>query len=86
MTIMEKIRDFAETDRPFRLHLLDFRVLEVRARDWISTHPSGQGTIVTVYEPSNDEEHWIPLFAITEVSRVVFRSPLDSAIQAAVRS
>jgi hypothetical protein len=68
MTIMEKIRDFAETDRPFRLHLSDSRVLEVRGWDWISTHPSGQGTIVTVYAPGNDEEHWISVFAITSVS------------------
>ena len=66
--MMEKIRDFAETDRPFRLHLSDSRVLEVPGRDWISTHPSGQGTIVTVYGPGNDEEHWIPVFAITSVS------------------
>ncbi len=31
-------------------------------------HPSGQGTIVTVYGPGTDEEHWIPVFAITSVS------------------
>jgi hypothetical protein len=68
MTLMEKIRDFAETGRPFKLHLSDSRVLEVKGRDWISTHPSGQGTIVTVYGPGNDEEHWIPVFAITSVS------------------
>ena len=65
---MEKIRDFADTGRPFRLHLSDSSVLEVRGRDWISTHPSGRGTIVTVYGPGNDEEHWIPVFAITSVS------------------
>jgi hypothetical protein len=29
---------------------------------------SGQGTIVTVYGPGNDEEHRIPVFAITSVS------------------
>jgi hypothetical protein len=68
MTMMEKIRDFADTDRSFKLHLSDSRVLEVRGRDWISTHPSGQGTIVTVYGPGNDQEHWIPVFAITSVS------------------
>jgi hypothetical protein len=65
---MEKIRDFSETDRPFRIHLSDSRVVEVRGRDCISTNPSGQGTIVTVYGPGNDEEHWIPVFAITSVS------------------
>ena len=32
---------------------------------WSSTHPSGQGTNVTVYGPGEDQEHWIPLFAIT---------------------
>jgi hypothetical protein len=68
MTIMEKIRDFAETGRPFKPHLSDSRVLEVRGRDCISTHPSGQGTILTVYGPGDDEEHWIPVFAITSIS------------------
>ena len=41
MTTMEKIRDLAGSGQPFRLHLADARVLEVKGRDWISTHPSG---------------------------------------------
>jgi hypothetical protein len=68
MTIMKKIRDFDDTDRTFKLHMTESRVKEVRGREWNSTHPSGQGTIVTVYGPGNDEEHWIPVFAITSVS------------------
>ena len=65
---MEKIRSLAEANQPFRLHLSDTRTLEVKGRDWISTHPSGQGTILTVYGPGDDEEHWVPIFAITSVS------------------
>jgi hypothetical protein len=68
MTAMEKIREFAEQNQPFRLHLSDTRVLEVKGRDWISTHPSGQGTIVTVCGASNDEEYWAPIRTITSVS------------------
>ncbi|MBV8102866.1 MAG: hypothetical protein JOZ31_27315 [Verrucomicrobia bacterium] len=65
---MEKIREFAQANQPFRIHLADTRVLEIKGRDWISTHPSGQGTIVTVYGPGDDEEHWVPIRAITNVS------------------
>jgi len=68
MTAMEKIREFAGQNQPFRIHLADARVLEVKGRDWISTHPSGQGTIITVYGPGNDEEHWVSIRAITSVS------------------
>ena len=35
--------------------------------DWISTHPSGTSTNLTVYE-GEAEEHFIPIFAITSVS------------------
>ena len=68
MTAMEQIRSLTDANRPFRLHLSDARVLEVKGRDWISTHPSGQGTSLTVYGPGDDEEHWIPVFAITSIS------------------
>jgi hypothetical protein len=68
MTTMEKIRKFADANQRFRLHLSDARILEVKGRDWISTHPSGRGTILTVYGPGDDEEHWVPIFAITSVS------------------
>jgi hypothetical protein len=40
MTLMEKIREYAESNRPFRLQLSDTRILEVKGRDWISAHPS----------------------------------------------
>jgi hypothetical protein len=65
---MEKIRSLADANHPFKLHLSDARILEVKGRDWISTHPSGQGTILTVYGPGADEEHWVPIFAITSIS------------------
>jgi hypothetical protein len=68
MTAIEQIRSLTEANRPFRLRLSDARVLEVKGRDWISTHPSGQGTSLTVYGPGDDEEHWIPIFAITSIS------------------
>jgi hypothetical protein len=68
MTTVEKIREFADANQRFRLHLSDARILEVKGRDWISIHPSGRGTILTVYGPGDDEEHWMPIFAITSVS------------------
>ena len=36
MTTMEKVRDLAGSGQPFRLHLADARVLEVKGRAWIS--------------------------------------------------
>jgi hypothetical protein len=68
MTAIEHIRSLVAANQPFRLHLSDTRVLEVKGQDWISTHPSGQGTGLTVYGPGEDEERWIPVFAITSVS------------------
>ena len=50
MTTMENIRDLAGSGQPFRLHLADARVLEVKGRDWISTHPSGNQA--STYHPS----------------------------------
>ena len=48
MTLMEKIREYAESNRPFRLHLSDTRILVVKGRDWISTHPSRAVTSVSI--------------------------------------
>jgi hypothetical protein len=48
MTLKEKIREYAESNRPFRLHLSDTRILEVKGRDWISTHPSRAVTSVSI--------------------------------------
>jgi hypothetical protein len=48
MTLIEKIREYAESNRPFRLHLSDTRILEVKGRDWISTHPSRAVTSVSI--------------------------------------
>ncbi|MBV8378325.1 MAG: hypothetical protein JO279_15110 [Verrucomicrobia bacterium] len=69
MTISEKIHSLVAANQTFTIHLSDGRPpLDVRGRDWISMHPSGKGTSVTVYGPGDEEEHWIPLFAITSVS------------------
>jgi hypothetical protein len=48
MTLMEKIREYAKSNRPFRLQLSDTRILEVKGRDWISTHPSRAVTSVSI--------------------------------------
>ena len=50
MTTMGKIRYLAGSGQPFRLHLADARVLEVKGRDWISIHPSGNQA--STYHPS----------------------------------
>jgi hypothetical protein len=50
MTLMEKIREYAESNRPFRLQLSDTRILEVKDRDWISAHPSRAVTSVSIGE------------------------------------
>jgi hypothetical protein len=50
MTLMDKIREYAESNRPFRLQLSDTRILEIKGRDWISAHPSRAVTSVSIGE------------------------------------
>ncbi len=40
----------------------------INSGDYISLNPSGKGTNVIEYGPGEDEEHFIPIFAITSVS------------------
>jgi hypothetical protein len=68
MTTSEQILEYKQANRPFRIHLADGRYFLISSGDYISLNPSGQGTDVTVYGPGEDEQHFIPIFAITSVS------------------
>jgi hypothetical protein len=68
MTITERILEHKHANQPFAIHLSDGRRFFVNSGDYISLNPSGKGTNVTVYGPGGDEEHFIPIFAITSVS------------------
>jgi hypothetical protein len=69
MTAIEKVWDFIEANEPFTVHLNDGRSFFIRDAHWIGTHPSRKGTTLTVYGPGEDEEHFIPLFAISSLTR-----------------
>jgi hypothetical protein len=66
MTIAERLLELKHSGQPFVVHLNDGRLL--RIRDCISLNPSGKGANVTVYGDGEDEEHFIPIFAISSVS------------------
>jgi hypothetical protein len=68
MTTSERILEHKHANQPFTLHLSDGRKFFVTGGDHISLNPSGKGTNVIVYGPGEDEEHFIPVFAITSVS------------------
>jgi hypothetical protein len=68
MTIIEEILDHKHGNRPFTIYLSDGRKFRVSSGDYVSTNPSGKGTNIRVYGPGEDEEHLVPVFAITSVS------------------
>jgi len=68
MTTIETILDHKLGNMPFWIHLSDGRRFAVPSGDYVSVHPSGKGTAVTIYGPGEDEEHFVPIFAITSVS------------------
>jgi hypothetical protein len=68
MTTLEKIWNFIDQNEPFTLDLSDGRSFFVKDHHWIGAHPSRKSSAVTVYGPGEDEEHFVPLFAITSVT------------------
>ena len=68
MSIAERLLELKHSGQPFVVHLNDGRALRIRAGDYISLNPSGKGTNVTVYGDGEDEERFIPIFAISSVS------------------
>ena len=67
MTTSERILEYKHANQPFALQLSDGRKFFLTGGDCISLNPSGKGTNVIVYGPGEDEEHLIPVFAITSV-------------------
>jgi hypothetical protein len=68
MNITEQILQHKHADQPFTVHLSDGRRFLIPHPDFISTHPSGKGTNLIVYGTAENEEHFIPVFAITSIS------------------
>ena len=68
MTTIEAIQNHKLGNQPFWILLSDGRSFKIPHGDYVSVHPSGKGTAVTVYGLAEDEEHFIPIFAITSVS------------------
>jgi hypothetical protein len=67
MTIAERILELKHSGQPFVIYLTDGRALRIPGGDYISLNPSGRGSNVTVYGGGQDEEHFIPIFAISRV-------------------
>jgi hypothetical protein len=69
MMTIEKIWEYIDHDQPFTIHLSDGRRFFIENHHWIGAHPSRKSNAVTVYGPGEEEEHFIPLSAVTSVSR-----------------
>jgi len=69
MTAIQQILEHKHAKVPFSIHLNDGRRFLIDHPDFVSVHPGGQGTSVLVYGHGPDEEHYIPIFAITSVSK-----------------
>lgn len=69
MTSIEEIWTYIDAGEPFTVYLSDGRHFLVKDRHWISAHPSRKGTSIRIYGDREDEEHFIPLFAITGISK-----------------
>jgi hypothetical protein len=69
MTTIQEIWTYIDANEPFMVHLSDGRRFFVKDRHWISAHPSRKGSSIRIYGPNEDEEHFIPLFAVTTISK-----------------
>jgi hypothetical protein len=69
MTAIQQIQEHNKAGEPFSIHLNDGRRFLIDHPDFVSVHPSGQGTSVIVYGQGPDEEHYLPLFATSSVSK-----------------
>jgi hypothetical protein len=69
MTIIEKVWEYIDSNEAFYVHLNDGRKYFVKDFHWIGSHPSRKGTNVTIYGPGEDEEHFVPVYAISSITR-----------------
>ena len=69
MTTIEEIWTFIDSGEPFTVFLSDGRRFLVKDDHWISTHPSRKSSSIRIFGPAPEEEHYIPLFAITSISK-----------------
>jgi hypothetical protein len=69
MTTIDKLWEYVDNDEPFTVHLSDGRHFFIKDHHWIGAHPSRKSAVVTIYGPGEEEEHFVPLFAITSLSR-----------------
>lgn len=69
MTAIQQILEHKHSNEPFSIHLNDGRRFLIPHPDFVSVHPGGQGTSLIVYGQGPDEQHYIPVFAISSVSK-----------------
>ena len=69
MTTIEEIWTYIDAGESFTVFLSDGRRFFVKDHHWISTHPSRKSSSIRVFGPANEEEHFIPISAITSVSK-----------------
>ena len=68
MTITEQILKHKHANQPFTIHLSDGRRFVISHPDFVSTHPTDKETNLIVYGSAENEEHFIPVFAVARIS------------------
>jgi hypothetical protein len=68
MVTIDQIWQYIDANVPFYVYLNDGRKFFVKDRTWIGAHPSRKSSSVTIYGPAHEEEHFVPLHAISSMS------------------
>ena len=61
--------DPIDADEPFTVFLSDGRRFLLKDHHWISAHPSRKSNSIRIFGPGDEEEHFIPVSAITSLSK-----------------
>jgi hypothetical protein len=68
VTIIAKIWQYIDANEPFTVQLSDGRKFLVKDAHWLGAHPSRKSSSVTIHSPGEEEEHFVPLFAVTSIT------------------
>ena len=68
MTIIEKIEELKQAKVAFKIYLSDGREFDIPSCGLVDIHKKGLAGSITVFDPSDRREHWIPNVSITGIS------------------
>jgi hypothetical protein len=69
VTTIDKIWQYIDANEPFTVQSSNGRKFLVKDLHWIGAYPSRKRSSVTIHGLSGEEEHFVPLFAVTSTAR-----------------